>query len=207
MEEIISYLKKNKFIVLSFGVVLILGIGYFFNHQSGKTVQNELQTETKQSMPKRVSRKKKTESTDKLLVVDIQGAVKKPGVYRAKQGAIVQEVIQMAGGINPNADIKQVNQAKRITDQMQIYIPNNGEKSNSQVKNDVDSNSKKGEPVNINSASVDDFKSVTGIGPKKAEKIIAFREKNGNFKDLHDLTKVSGIGEKSLESLKDQLTV
>lgn len=51
------------------------------------------------------------------------------------------------------------------------------------------------------------LKMYQGLVLKKAEKIIAFREKNGNFQELHDLTKVSGIGEKSLESLKDQLTV
>jgi len=111
----------------------------------------------------------------------------------------------MAGGLQQNADTKQINQAQRVTDQMQVYIPYRGEAAPTATTNK--GSGEKGKVVNINTAKVDDFKDVSGIGPKKAAKIVAFREKNGNFKDLHDLTKVSGIGEKSLNSLKDQLTV
>lgn len=88
---------------------------------------------------------------------------------------------------------------------MQLYVSYHGETAPTATASK--GSSTEGKKVNINTAKVDDFKDVTGIGPKKAAKIIAFREKNGNFKELHDLTKVSGIGEKSLDSLKDQLTV
>lgn len=195
MNELIEYVKHNKVMVTVLSI-LIVGIGgYFFTHQT-PPVKNEIQTEIK--TPKKVTAAPK----NKLVAVDVQGAVKKPGVYQIKEGSLVQNVINLAGGLVENADTKQINQAKRVTDQMQVYVPVKG--MTSQTSTSAPS---QGEKVNINSATVDDFKNVTGIGPKKAEKIITFREKNGNFKELKDLTKVSGIGEKSLESLKDQLTV
>lgn len=201
MERLIDLLKRNKLAIGIISVLIILIGGYFITAKHTPEVKNELKTEQKMPL-KKVATEKSIKNAN--LVVDVQGAVKVPGVYRVKNGAIVQEVLQMAGGLNDNADVKQINQAKRVVDQMQVYVPTVGEKTNS-----TGTGSSVGESkiVNINSASVDDFKDVTGIGPKKAEKIIEYREKNGDFNELHDLTKVSGIGEKSLESLKDQLTV
>lgn len=209
MEEIYSYVKRNRIVLILACLSLVLG-GYLVTHHStAAPIKNELTTTTEKKTDKSTAKahsKSATNSTaTKLLVVDIQGAVKNPGVYRLKNGSIVQEALKMAGGPSGNADIKQVNQAKRITDQMQIYIPVSGEKQTTNSQSSDKGGSQK--VVNINTATVDDFKDVSGIGPKKAEKIIAFREKNGDFKELHDLTKVSGIGEKSLDSLKDQLTV
>lgn len=204
MEEFYEQIKQNRMLLSILGVVLLLLGVYYLTHQQRTPIKNEIKTEQVKPPVKKTREKAKLTSS-KLLVVDIQGAVKKPGVYRLKDGAIIQTAIQMAGGLDTNADVKQLNQAKKIADQMQIYVPLKGETSGSAPSSDKNQND--GKVVNINTASVDDFKNVTGIGPKKAAKIIAFREKNGNFKDLHDLTKVSGIGEKSLDSLKDQLTV
>lgn len=202
MEEILIYIKQNKLILIVMLLITVAGSGYFLTHQTAQPVKNELKSDNK--MTKKVTPKETKETKSAILAVDVQGAVKNTGVYRVKAGAIVQEVLQMAGGLQSNADIKQINQAQRVTDQMQIYVPVNGE---SPVTSQATGGGKAKGKVNINTAKVDDFKDVTGIGPKKAAKIIAFREKNGNFQELHDLTKVSGIGEKSLDSLKDQLTV
>lgn len=199
MNEFLDYVKRNKMIVIVIGV-LILGMGVYRWVNRVPVVKNDIKTEIK--TPKKVVEKETSAPKNKLVAVDIQGAVKKPGVYQLKENSLVQAAIQLAGGIADNADTKQINQAKRVTDQMQIYVPVIGSSTAS-----VTAAPAKGEKLNINNAKVEDFKNVTGVGPKKAEKIIAFREKNGNFKNLHDLTKVSGIGEKSLDSLKDQLTV
>lgn len=200
MNNFLDYIKRNKVIVIVISV-LILGLGGYWWVNQVPVVKNDIKTEIK--APKKVSEKKTSAPKNKLVAVDIQGAVKKPGVYQLKENSLVQAAIQLAGGLADNADTKQINQAKRVTDQMQIYVPvisnNNSVSANAVPAKD--------EKLNINNAKIEDFKNVTGIGPKKAEKIIAFREKNGNFKNLHDLTKVSGIGEKSLDSLKDQLTV
>ncbi|WCG34648.1 helix-hairpin-helix domain-containing protein [Companilactobacillus farciminis] len=199
MNEILDYIKQNKLIVIVLSI-LVLGVGGYWWTNKTPAVKNDIKTEIKAS-PK-VPKKTDSMPKNKLVAVDIQGAVKKPGVYQVKENSLVQTAIQLAGGLADNADTKQINQAKRVSDQMQVYVPVVGSTGAVSTSAPI-----KGEKVNINNAKAEDFKDVTGIGPKKAEKIIAFREKNGNFKSLHDLTKVSGIGEKSLDSLKDQLTV
>lgn len=206
MEEIIDYVKRNKIVVLI--IVVVIGLGSGFLLIPHKTAAPTAKSEP--ALTKKVSEKDVKEvKAPKDLVVDIQGAVKHGGVYHVKNGAIVQEVLQQAGGLESNADIRNLNQAQRVSDQMKIYVPKRGEQvspsSSSNVTNGTESNSKK--VVNLNTATVADFKDIKGVGPKKAERIIAYREKNGPFKQVHDLTKVSGIGEKSLDKIKDQLTV
>lgn len=204
MKEIFDYCKRNKMMIVLGLIIFGLGTGYFLTHKSVSQapVKNDIKVESKAT--EKAGKSSKTAKVS-VIVVDIQGAVKTPGVYRLKSGAIVQDALKMAGGLIQTADTKQLNQAKKLTDQMQIYVPVVGEKGNTGSVSSSNNGDKK--VVNINTATVDDFKGVSGIGPKKAEKIIAFREKNGQFQQLHDLTKVSGIGEKSLDSLKDQLTV
>lgn len=206
MKEIFHYIKKNKIILIVLFISLIGG-GYFMLHQKTTPSPDQIKTEdlVEKKAPEKSNKetKKNSKTLGEKLVVDVQGAVKKPGVYRVKDKAIVQEVLQIAGGVTQNADLKQLNQAKRVSDQMQIYVPTKGEKS---INNSTATNDQK-KIVNINTDNPDDFKDVTGIGSKKAEKIIAYRQEHGDFKNLHDLTGVSGIGEKSLDKLKEQLTV
>ncbi|TGD25357.1 competence protein ComEA [Companilactobacillus suantsaicola] len=197
MGKIYQLFQKNKVIVLGILVGLVF-VGYLVIN---KRPTNNEPVKTQVLADKKSASKEEIKSAEKTIVVDVQGAVNKPGVYHLKERTIVLDALQMAGGTKNDADLKQINQAKRLKDQMQIYVPNKTEKRS------TGSGSAEKEAVNINTATVDDFKKVTGVGPKKAEKIIAFREQHGDFKDLNDLKKVSGFGEKTIEKLKDQLTV
>lgn len=211
LENILNYLRQNK-IVWLLGLLLIgVGTGYLLlshpvskpknNLQSAPTVVKKAETKNDQA---------KNDKKAELFVINVQGAVKKAGVYRVKKGTIVQEALKQAGGLNNNADVKQLNQARKVSDQMQIYVPTIGEapqKVPGKSKTKTPSAGNNSKIVNINTATVEDFKNVKGVGPKKAERIIKYREEHGSFKQVHDLTAVSGIGEKSLEKVKDQLTV
>lgn len=201
MDNIVERIKQN-WIVISVVIVLVLGFFWFQKDQSHdqRSVSSNLVGKTKHgSQPKR----EKT-STSKMLTVDIQGAVKRPGVYKLPNNSIIQDAIGQAGGPNENAEIKQVNRAQKITDSMQIYIPIIGETTGVSNATGSTGNKKK---VNLNNATVDDFKDVSGIGPKKAEKIISYREKNGNYSKIEDLSKVGGFGTKTIEKLRDELIV
>ena len=101
-----------------------------------------------------------------------------------------------------------VNRAILLKDQDKVYIPVKGENSPldttaSQTSSTTSNNS--GEKIHLNSATIADLQKLNGVGQKKAEQIIAYREQNGPFKSVDDLTKVSGIGEKTLAGFKDQL--
>lgn len=158
-------------------------------------------------------------SESKTVTCDISGAVKHQGVYTLKNGARLQELIEAAGGTTDKAQLKTINRAILLKDQDKIHIPYKGEKvdsaltagtgnnSASAAANSSSENQGSGEKVNLNTANVAGLQKLTGIGEKKAEQIIAYREQNGSFKKVEDLMQVSGIGEKTFASLKDQLTV
>ncbi|NRO34392.1 helix-hairpin-helix domain-containing protein [Lactobacillus helveticus] len=160
-------------------------------------------------------------TNSKTVTCDISGAVKHQGVYTLKNGARLQELIEAAGGTTGKAQLKSINRAILLKDQDKIHIPYKGEKvesaatagtgtstnSTSTSSNSSASNQESGEKVNLNTADVAGLQKLTGIGEKKAEQIIAYREQNGPFKKVEDLMQVSGIGEKTFASLKDQLTV
>ena len=146
--------------------------------------------------------------------VDIKGEVLRPGVYEFSCESRIQEVIKKAGGFTEDADETKINLAQKISDQMQIIVPNlhskqeggvtegNSEKGNS--SNTTPSNSKQG-TVNINTATLEELQTIKGIGKKKAEAILQYRKEHGAFRTKEDLLQVKGIGKKALEAIESQV--
>lgn len=152
--------------------------------------------------------------TDVIVVVDIKGAVQNPGVYQGDENMRVVDMIALAGGLLETADDRAVNLAQRITDQMVIYIPTIGEDPGAVADGNEVSQQYTGtegengsEKVNINTADAAQLQTLTGIGEKKAELIIAYRKENGSFQTIEDIMEVSGIGEKTFEGFKETITV
>ena len=149
--------------------------------------------------------------------VDIKGAVHHPGAYQMATQQRVGDAVQKAGGYTPEADPNQVNLAQKITDQMVIYIPRKGEKipivnststmnpgtTPSPTATESNSNGK----VNLNTATLEQLKGLTGVGEKKAQKILEYRQQHGQFKSVEELKNVNGFGEKSLATLAEQICV
>ena len=147
--------------------------------------------------------------------VDIKGEVLRPGVYEFSCESRMQEVIKKAGGFTEEADETKINLAQKITDQMQMIVPNlhskqeggvtegNSEKGNS--SNTTLSNLKQG-TVNINTATLEELQTIKGIGKKKAEAILQYRKEHGAFRTKEDLLQVKGIGKKALEAIESQVT-
>lgn len=147
--------------------------------------------------------------------VDIKGEVLRPGVYEFSCESRIQEVIKKVGGFTEEADETKINLAQKITDQMQIIVPNlhskqeggvtegNSEKGNS--SNTTPSHSKQG-TVNINTATLEELQTIKGIGKKKAEAILQYRKEHGSFRTKEDLLQVKGIGKKALEAIESQVT-
>lgn len=153
-------------------------------------------------------------TVNKRLFVDVKGAVKKPGVLEVPSGARLDSVLALAGGTIKNADLNQVNLAQEVQDQQIIYVPKRGEKMPAQFSSgSVTATSESGGAnatggnVNLNSASKEDLQTLTGVGPSKADAIIQYREENGQFGTIDELTEVTGFGEKTFEKLKDKLSV
>jgi competence protein ComEA len=135
------------------------------------------------------------------ITIDIQGAVKTPGVYRLAIGSRVFDAIKAAGGLTAKADPSDVNQARIISDGEQIYIYAKSGSSKSVVKPKV----KDSGFLLVNRASAKEFEALDGIGPVLASRIVSFRKEHGPFATLDDLLKVPGIGSSTLAKFKTKL--
>lgn len=148
------------------------------------------------------------EETGGTLFVDLEGCVKKPGVYEVPPGSRVFEVIEKAGGLTDEADTSGINQAETVTDGMKLDIPSESDKKESAGSAAVSQGSASSEEglININTADSLTLQEIPGVGPVTAEKIITYREQNGAFKSIEEITAVSGIGEKTFEKIRSKIT-
>ncbi|WP_161485258.1 helix-hairpin-helix domain-containing protein [Alkalihalobacillus trypoxylicola] len=141
------------------------------------------------------------------IVVDLKGAVNMPGIYLMSDGGRVYEVIEKAGGLREDADEQRVNLAALLKDEMVLYIPTEGEMEGEEAiaAGIFELNERDDGKVNINTATESELQQLSGVGPAKAGQIIQYREQNGPFEKIEDLKKVSGIGEKSFEQLRESI--
>ena len=137
-----------------------------------------------------------------MLVIDIQGEVKTPGVYELPINSRVNDAIKAAGGAKPNADLSFINQARLIKDGEQIYI----DKKSISTLNFRRSTATSG-IININRATAKELDKLPGIGPVIAGRIVEYRKVNGFFQSIDDLKKVQGIGASTLEKFKSKIRV
>ena len=137
-------------------------------------------------------------------IVDVKGQVNFPGVYEVEEHLRVHDVIQLAGGFLEMANETAINLAQKISDEMVIYVPHLDEEINN-TSTDAWSPSQDEKKVSLNQATTGELETLPGIGPSKAAAIIKYREEVGAFKSIDELTNVSGIGEKTLEKLRDSL--
>ena len=155
-----------------------------------------------------IEQSEETVSSQDIIFVDIGGAVVSPGVYQVAKDTRLFEVIEMAGGLNENADADSVNRASFVEDGQKIIIPVKGSEQ-AAVSGSVQEPSSGDNPaaglININTASRDELKTLTGIGDAIADRIIEYRSSNA-FKSKEDIMSVKGIGESTYEKIKDRIT-
>ena len=183
------------------GILLILvGVGGLFSKKE-ESVEGTTVVETTM-----LAEKTEVSTTQETVIfVDIKGAVKNPGVYQMKVGDRVKDALEAAGGLTEEADSQKVNLAKRLEDQMVIVVPKVGEEAEEIPAGATRKEATKEGKVNINTATVEELKTLKGVGEKKAEAIIEYRKKNGSFKTKEDLMKVRGIGKKLFESFEERI--
>ena len=142
------------------------------------------------------------------IFVDIGGAVEKPGVYQVSEDTRLFEVIEMAGGLSEDADTDHVNRASFVEDGQKIIIPVKGsENAVSDFASAAEVPAETGSGlININTATADELKTLTGVGDVMADRIIEYRSSKA-FKSKEDIMSVDGIGSKTYEKIKDDITV
>jgi len=136
----------------------------------------------------------------KEIKVEVSGAVKNPGVYTFEVGTRVEEALKAAGGVLETADLTkmEVSLASQLIDGQKIFVP---------LRMTVFEKEANSSKINLNQASLEELEKLPGIGEVLAQRIIDYRNQNGPFENIEDIKKVSGIGEKKFEAIKDLIRV
>lgn len=194
-----SWSLSAKAAVIAGVLLLLVGVG-------GLLPKKEAVEDTEVVVTTVLAEKTEESTTlEAVIFVDIKGEVKKPGVYQMNVGDRVKDALEAAGGLTEEADSQKVNLAKRLEDQMVIVVAKVGEEAEEIPAGETRKEATKEGKVNINTATVEELKTLKGVGEKKAEAIIEYRKKNGSFQTKEDLMKVRGIGKKLFESFQERI--
>lgn len=223
MEILKEYITKYKQLILIITIVLVAVLGFLSVNASESEQPKEeislIKNEIKEELPIEIN-------------VDIKGAVKNPGVYKMKKADRIIDVINKSGGLTENADTSITNLAYEVKDGLsfKIYTKEEVKKlllpkeiiteklicptsSNTNcittdITNIKDEGSNQSKTlVSINTGTLTELQTLSGVGPATAEKIIAYRLANGIFKSLEEIKDVSGIGDSLFDKIKDFITL
>ena len=231
--------KKQKIILVVIAIIVVGFICYYvYSKDEGNMnfYNNELEIEEEREEEGQTvseDENKTEEYSDSTIIVHVEGAVNKPGVYELRINSRIADAIEKAEGVTQEAVTNEINLAYKLEDGMKIHIPtaqeyeeqkkqkeeSNGTDdiqyitTNSGLNDESDKNSnnsnivEKNSKVNINTATQTELETLPGIGPSTSAKIIEFREKNGKFKSIEDLKNVSGIGDVKFDNIKDKIEI
>ena len=228
MDKIKNVLKNEKarkiaiIIVCIIILILAFSILWLNNDQSNTEVIDVLSqmeeeiTESNETEESGNTTNEIEEETNQI-VVHITGEVKNAGIVYLESGARIADAIEAAGGATEDADLDQVNLAYLLEDGQKIYIPNKNEEieqgeyiisdSGENVIEESSSAKEVSGKVNINTATQEELETLTGIGSVLAQRIIEYREENGNFESIEDIKNVKGIGDSKYSDIKDSICI
>ena len=219
MKNIKKY--KNKIIGLLFILFTVLIIGWSLE---------EPEIQKNEEKPVKMEKKQIKEEAKEIkkIKIDIKGEVNVPGVYELTEENNVMDAITKAGGLTNKSDTSNINLSKKLTDEMVIIVyskqdiidmrekekitcpPCNNaciEEKDETSKINITEETEETGKININTADIEELQKLSGIGEAKAQAIIDYRNKNGNFKDIEEIKNVQGIGEAAFEKIKDKIAI
>jgi competence protein ComEA len=151
-------------------------------------------------------------ATDERAVVHVAGAVRNPGVYRLTTSARVNDAVERAGGATRRADLGGLNLAAKLEDGRQILVPERARAGTTAGVGSAGVTAAAGaaapaQPVNLNTATIEQLDVLPGIGPGLAQRILDHRERIGGFGSVEELADVPGIGEVRMAELRELVQV
>ncbi|EZH67845.1 hypothetical protein DH09_07935 [Bacillaceae bacterium JMAK1] len=201
-------LKENwKLYVATPIVIVLIGSVFLWQSFSGQPVESNDDEFLLASLEPIEGEEELEQEEDELLpttlFVDVKGEVINPGVYELQQDDRVVDAIYVAGGLSEYGSDLAINYALKLVDEMVIYVPHIDEaheqEQNWEASIGQDEESTR---VNLNQSDEVELQTLPGVGPSKAAAIISYREENGPFKTIEDLTNVPGFGSKTFANLE-----
>lgn len=220
INELKEHIYKYKYPIMTVVLIIFFLLSFFIFRNKTEVVENiDNMLVKNDSIEEKISSK---------IYIDIKGYINKPGVYELDSGKRVIDAIDIAGGLKKGANTRFINLSKILNDGEVIVIYSDAEikeakKSNTivvetpcvceEIKNDAcylekdDNNETVNGKVNINTSTLSELMTLSGIGESKAQAIIDYRNKNGLFKSIEDILNVSGISELTYAKIKENITV
>lgn len=184
--------KKGLVVVLFIALLIMAAVGIKLSVKEKEMVFTDYSNTSNEN--KEITEEVKLNNH---IFVDVDGAVKEPGVYQLKDGDRVNDAIIMAGGLKEGAYTKNLNKARKLVDGEKVFILTEGEIENTSAHSDL---------ININTASINDLMSLPGIGKVYAQRILDYRS-NQIFNFIEEIKNIEGIGDKTFEKFKNLITV
>ena len=212
-----SIYKKGLAVVLIIAIIIMTAIGIKLSSKEEDINFKNMDEEKLNDLVKDEVLKNEEsivvngENKKQKIIVDIDGAVKNPGVYEFSEGDRIGDAINKSGGLLETADTKNINKARPLVDGEKIYIVKEGEENfeveiiHSSIYNTGDT-IENNDKININTASKETLMSLDGIGEVYSQRIIDYRNKT-KLSSIEEIMQIKGIGEKTFEKIKDKIVV
>ncbi len=233
MKDYFMKLSKNqKIMIIAIAAIILIVFlilhGIFYSNNNELVVTNE-SNETSDEKWEAISSNSYAKKDGKI-VINVVGEVNNPGVVTLEEGARIIDAINAAGGKTDKADISEINLAYVLDDGVRLYIPSFSEMKEKKLDNSTNSkdtissdtgvsnivmeevaveknNTNEIKKININKASKEELKQLSGVGDSVAQAIIDYRQKNGKFNTIEDIKKVPGIGESKFSNIQKMISV
>lgn len=205
--------RNLKYVIIAVIVFIVTGFIYYFNIKPRSTPivlekNNDNEDKNESNLNDIEEIEKELIEYSENIKVYIVGEVVNSGVYELELGSRIIDVLEKAGGATDEADLKRVNLSEKLEDETKIIIPKEGEDLEYE---EVSIKSKGMEDtnvlININTATLEEFKTLPSVGDVVANSILSYRDAKGKFKNIEDIKNVTGIGNKRYEGIKDLITV
>ena len=193
-------LPRHQLALYAAGIVLVLLLGARYLARDGEAASRE-PAPSARGAPLALQ-----EAAGGRLTVHVAGAVRRPGVYRLRAGARVDDAVTRAGGARRGADLSAVNLAAKLEDGRQVVVPARAPAVPAGGAAAA-SSSAPAVPLNLNTATVEQLDELDGIGPGTAKKILGYRDEHDGFGSVEELAQISGIGEKRMATLREKVRV
>jgi competence protein ComEA len=201
--------RRQTLVLVAVALVLVFAAAHLLGRQAGGTsVDSAIVDGATESVPALTTpagtdaAAAPASASSPSLVVDVAGAVRRPGVYRLSQGARITDAITRAGGLAKGADSSLVDLAAPLADGEQVLVPSTAGASGGGAAAAGGAGSAPSAPVDLNTATAEQLDALPGIGPVTAQKIVDYRQQHGPFRSVDDLDAIPGIGPARIANLE-----